>query len=58
MPCQFWSVGPRVHGGKESCGKPATRGALAPPWADIKRIPICEECIVNLGYEFKNLRNL
>lgn len=57
-PCVMWSDGPRVPGGRESCGRPATRGALAPPSADIALLPICDECVKNLNWPAELLRPL
>jgi hypothetical protein len=57
-PCVMWSVGPRIHGGKEACGKLAWHGALAPPSSDIPYLPICNDCIKNLQWPKEMLRLL
>lgn len=54
-PCLMWSIGPRVHGGKEICGRFALRGWVCTRDGSNDKIPICETCIINLGYDKKLL---
>jgi hypothetical protein len=56
-PCHFWPYDlPRPK--NDMCGKPASRGALAPPWAPEPLTPICEACIKAYNYEPEFLRDL